>query len=389
MDNEVMDNKVMDNKVMDNKVMDNEVVDNEEKGVYTRIESKYYNYKAKEDLNLYFDEDITAFNNVYISAYNVNVSSLEPFLNFFLIKPKTCNKLQFPEVHIFKHFESIELINYSKIFLFGLLKLNEFEKFIDTLIFNGFYKFENNLYLFFDITKCSIQLNNIYSNSTTWFALIDEIVNYKKLCNLKIEENVSDLFISNDKLCFLTDIDDNSYEIPVVSFIGTSNEKVKFKYVFGESSQNNNAILGPYFYFTNFNNAFTCKTADFKENKENKENKFNECIIRFALFTGKVKYIENNLNDTNDDSEIKKQRLEDEKNDQNIERLTMRITDHNGLWSREYDSVYLGQTELDNGILMKNTPIIVVKKYEQQCPLSYHYINKKTLDKEKHDYDIL
>jgi hypothetical protein len=91
-----------------------------------------------------------------------------------------------------------------------------------------------------------------------------------------------------------------------------------------------------------------------------------------------VKYIENNLHDPSDVSEIKKQRLEDELNDQNIERLTIRITDHDGLWSRDYNSVYLGHTELDNGIYLKNTPIFVVKEYEQQCPLSYHYINKKT-----------
>jgi hypothetical protein len=361
-------------------------MDNEVNDVYTQAEPKYYNYKAKEHLNLYFDEDITTFNNVYISAYNVNVSSLEPFLNFLLIKSKMSDKLKFPEVPIFKHFQSNELINYSKIFLFGLFKLNDFEKFIDLIIFNGFYKFENDLYLFFDITKCTIQLNNIYSNSTTWFALIDEIVNHKNVCNIKLENKVTNLFLSNDNFCFLVDSNDNSYEIPVVSFIGTTNEKVNFKYVFGESSQNKNAILGPYFYFTNFVNSFTCQNHNFQENNEYK---FNDCIIRFALFTGKVKYIENNLNDPNDESEIKKQRLEDEINDQNIERLTIRITDHDGLWSRDFNSVYLGQTELDNGMYLKNTPIFVVKEYEQQCPLSYHYINKKTLDYEKDEYGIL
>jgi len=361
-------------------------MDNEDNEVNRQVKTKYYNYKAKEDLSLYFNEDITTFNNVYISAYNVNANSLEPFLNFFLTKSKINNTLNFPKVPIFKHFESIELINYSKIFLLGLFKLTDFEKFNDSLIFNGFYKFENNLYLFFDITKCTIQKNNVYSNSTNWFLLIDEIVNHKNICNFKIEENITNLFLSNDKFCFLVDSNDNSYETPVVSFIGTSKEKVNFKYVFGESSQNKNGILGPYFYFTNFNNAFTCQYQNFKENTLNNSN---DCIIRFALFTGKVKYIENNLNDPNDESEIKKQRLEDETNDQNMERLTIRITDHDGLWSRDYDSVYVGQTELDNGINLKNTPIIVIKEYEQQCPLSYHYINKKTLEGEKQDYGIL
>jgi hypothetical protein len=46
-----------------------------------------------------------------------------------------------------------------------------------------------------------------------------------------------------------------------------------------------------------------------------------------------------------------------------------------------YNSVYLK----DEG----GHPTWALKKYEQQCPLSYHYINKKTLDYEKDEYGIL
>ena len=98
------------------------------------------------------------------------------------------------------------------------------------------------------------------------------------------------------------------------------------------------------------------------------------------MFTGKVKYIENNLNDPNDESQIKKQRLEDQTIDQNFERLTIRISDHDGLWSTNFNSVYLGHVELDNGIYLENTPIFVIKEYEQHIPLSYHYVNKKTIE---------
>ena len=347
------------------------------------IQQKYYNYKAKEDLLLYFDEDIKSFNNIYICSYNVNISSLEPFLNFLLTK-STNNTLQWPEVSIFKNFEISELINYSKITLFGLCKLNEFEKFIETLIFNGFYIFENNLYLFFDITKCDINIDDTYSNNPIWFSIVDEIVNHKSVCNFKIEKSVTDLFTCNENFSFLVDDNDNNYENPVVSFIGTSKEKVNFKYIFGEMSQNKNAILGPYFYFTNFNNACKNQYHGFQETNEK-----NDCIIRFALFIGQVKYIENNLNDPNDDSDIKKQRLQDSTLDQKIECLTNRITDHDGLWSKKFNSVYLGHIELDNGENLKNTPIIVIKEYEQQCPLSYHFINKKTIEEDKEKYSIL
>ena len=72
--------------------------------------------------------------------------------------------------------------------------------------------------------------------------------------------------------------------------------------------------------------------------------------------------------------------------DRNMEILTMRISDHDGKWADNYDSVFLSKTELDNGAYLKNTPIMVLKEYEQQIPLSYHLIDKKYL-KEKYDAD--
>ena len=80
-------------------------------------------------------------------------------------------------------------------------------------------------------------------------------------------------------------------------------------------------------------------------------------------------------------------RLQDETLDTNYERLTMRISDYDGKWAQNFDSCYLGHIELDNGKYLKNTPIIVVKDYNQQIPLSYHYNKKMHL--ETHEYAIL
>jgi hypothetical protein len=342
---------------------------------YIPVEEKYYNYKAKDDFLLYLSDEISSFNKVHVCPYKVNNKYKFPFLNFLLHKKKGETTLEFLEIPIFKSFDSRELINYSKICLFGLCMLNDLNNFIENCCFNGFYLFENNLYLFFDINNCDININDIYSNNTLWFAIIDEIVNHQNICNIKINDNVKNLFISNDNLCFLINENNESYEIPVIGFSGSTKSKAHFKYIFGESIQNKNALLGPYYYFTDFKNTF-------KDDK-------NECIIRFALFTGNVKYIENINNDPIDNSDIKKQRLQDYNLDQNIERLTMRISDHDGLWSKTFDSAYLGYTELDNGDYLKNTPIIVIKEYEQQIPLSYHYINKNTRNQEIEKYEIL
>ena len=110
-------------------------------------------------------------------------------------------------------------------------------------------------------------------------------------------------------------------------------------------------------------------------------------IVRFAIFLGLTKYIENHLNDPEDASDIKKQRLLDESIDQSIERLTMRISDHDGKWSANYDSAYLGKIELDNGIYLHNK-ILALKEYTQQIPLSFHYVNASQ-KKGEEDYSIL
>jgi hypothetical protein len=70
----------------------------------------------------------------------------------------------------------------------------------------------------------------------------------------------------------------------------------------------------------------------------------------------------------------------------------MRISDHQGKWAETFDSCYLGSIALDNGEYLKNTPLLVVKEYNQQIPLSYHFINKSKLKlnyNEKQEYFII
>ena len=66
----------------------------------------------------------------------------------------------------------------------------------------------------------------------------------------------------------------------------------------------------------------------------------------------------------------------------------MRISDYDGIWSKDYDSCYLGNIKLDNDEKMPYSPLYVLKNYNQQIPLSYHYINNTTHSKIG-DYSIL
>ena len=95
-----------------------------------------------------------------------------------------------------------------------------------------------------------------------------------------------------------------------------------------------------------------------------------------------MKVVLNYPEDPNDESKIKMEKIED-----NYEKLTVRITDYDGKWAEKYDSIFIGNIELDNGEKIKNAPIYVIKNYEQQVPLSYHYLDKRYL-KDKFDETI-
>ena len=323
---------------------------------YIPIEPNYYNYKGKKILTEKFNNnDIMMYNSVNICAYKVDNKHKYPFLHFLLINNEMNNTLTLPNLLIFKKFTTEELVDYSKFCLFGLTNLPDFEKFNEALEFNGFFEFNNILYLFFDITNCNCKVDDDYSN-VIYFPIINEIVNTKKYANLIIDNIVSHLFSFNYELSFLTDKNDNVYEIPIIGYVNKPRESSNFTFIFGETKGDKTSMFGPFFYFTDFNNA--------SKNRGD--------LIRFALFIGNTKYIENNPNDPIDESEIKKERLQDSNLDKNIEYLTIKISDHDGKWSKKYDSVYLWDVELDNGKYLKNTPIIVVKEYEQQVPLSCH-----------------
>lgn len=326
---------------------------------YIPIAPKYYNYKGENLFNCEFTQPVTLYKNVNICAYNINTSGKYPFQQFILTK-SIHDTIEFPSILVYTDFNSVELINYTKVCLFGLLNIDDFEKFNELIHFIGYYEYNNNLYLFFDITNCKSNIDYTYKNSNLWVAILDEIINQKKICDIEIDKEVTDFFIKNDELCFLIDDNNVNYEIPIVGYVSKEKSKANFTYIFGESARDKNGLLGPYFYFTDLNNAL-------HNNGEN--------IIRFALFLGTTKYIQNLKNDPIDSSSIKSQRLQDNNLDKNMEYLTMRISDHDGKWAELYDSAYLGHIILDDETELKNTPIIVLKTYEQQIPLSYHYKN--------------
>jgi len=348
---------------------------------YNPVPPRYYDYKGKTHLKLDYKNELFEYCDINIFAYTINNEKKYPFQQILLAKSTVNSELTFPKIPLFNNLNKNELIDYTKVCLFSFLSLENYETFNDLIRFDGFYEENNNLYLFFDLTKNNIQLYDIYNNSSLWFVLIDEIVNHKNICNIKINQAVTQIFQENHEFSFLIDDKDEPYELPIVCFISSSENKLNYNCMFGQIKEDKNQILGPYFYFKDYYSAFEEAGSLIKDNMK-------MGLVRFAIFIGNVKYIENYPNDPVDESEIKKQRLQDSNLDQNIERLTMRISDHDGKWADNYDSVYLGNVELDDGSHL-NKHLTVVKEYEQEIPLSYHYIKNNTLQGKKEDYLIL
>jgi hypothetical protein len=339
---------------------------------YNPENPNFYLFKPKTYLNSNLDKiNLYNYNTINVCAYEVNNYGKYPFLKYLLVK-NMFDDLSFLNIELDLQYEKLnDLIKYIKKNLYEIFLLDDFDNFSEKISINGFYEYKNEFFICIDLTECNINIDDRYSNNYTWFAIIDELLNCKNICNLKIDKYVSNFFNNNYDFCLLLDSNNEAYEIPIVGFVGKQENKLNFTYIFGETPKDNNSILGPYYYFTDFNNAVNDSYNCSKHLVNNK------CgIVRFALFTGTTKYIENFVSDNYDSSEIKQERLNDELINKNKEQLTIRISDHDGKWSEQADSCYLGKITLDNGLLLENTPLIVLKEYKQQIPLSYHYLDK-------------
>ena len=362
--------------------------------IYYPVDKNYYHYIALDSLDADIDEYMNnnRVSKIEICGYEIDNSGISPFVKYLFEKDVLTNILGFPfESLNYDSLKSKSLIIYTKIKLFNLLQLPNYDNYDAKIQFKGFMVLGDTVKIFFDLSECKILLNDIFESNTMWFCLLDEIVNYQYVLNFSIDETITSFFKNNMNFCFLHDKNNVCYEVPSVYYTGrNSSMTLNFTHMFGVSTSNKNSILGPYFYFTDYQTAVKqgCWTTDNKPGvkygkviTDNEDGRYkNGGIIRFAIFLGKMKKIENFQIDANDMSDTKRERLDDFSLNQNMEMLTMRISDHDGKWAENYDSASIENIELDNGDYLENTPIIVVKNYDQQIPLSYHYINKASLN---------
>lgn len=294
------------------------------------------------------DNVLTNYKLKYINvcAYKITTETLYPFISYLFIFNNLHNKrLQLPRINI-------ENLDYDGETIIDFMKqgvINQLTKFDEKSIIdkadikcNGLDIYNDDAYLFLDITKLNINYNVAADYR---FAITNEIIN-KKSFSYEIDENSVDFFTNNVGYGLLYQANGPQYETPVIGYVTSSKKKLEYNFHMGIKREND--MFGESYYFTNMENAV----------------KGSECVIRIAVFLGKMCLKENFPEDTYDNLISYK----------NNEKMLFRITDHNEKWKKNYDSIYVGKIELDNGEEFVKGPVYAFKNYEQHKPLSYEYI---------------
>ena len=383
------------------------------------IDNKSYYYQAIECLNNDISSVYNCIDNarIHLCMYSVNTSAKNPFLEFFLIKNNQNDIypdiLCFPSFFYYRDVSNDILKESSKIQKMLLLDTS-------SVTFKGYLLEEvtglNDLYLFYEYNnetqnshENDIGSGEMYRNDILWKVVIDEIVNSRLLCNFPIDDVVTNFFLRNMQFMFLFKNNDKNnniiYETPTVVYHGVNESMLYFKYIFGIPKTNHDEIMGPFYYFTNYENAVKmsidsynnkCNSTPNAELKtETQPNILNFIldktktdkkigIIRSVIFLG-VNKVPTNYPEDDVDNSFHSSILSCIDNE-NVQ--INRISDHNGLWTDNYDSVYIGKLLLDNGKFINGAPLWVVKDYNQQASISYHYLSSKLLNDELyHDKD--
>jgi hypothetical protein len=324
-----------------------------------KTQAPKYNYRGLETLTKNIGE-ITDVDHVVICPYSINTDGVAPFLQFGLIN------------------DGISL-NFIKI------PWTEFSVDLDALNnFHGHLLDNKTLYLFFDYRPDNEDIFLLLFPIQS-FVLADEIMNHRMVCRTTISIDVLDFFTRHNQFLYLENHRGKIYESPVVAYRGTYAENATFMSTFGVSCSQSDAVMGPYYYFTDYINAMKQGIVPTEEQLANDEFKKylsadkkykHGSVLRFAVFLGKSKVVLNRPSDNIDESQMKQHLLSNDETS-SMARLTMRISDYDGTWTNQYDSVYVGKVDLDDGCKYMNSPLWVVKDYSQQTFLSSHPIDRQ------------
>ena len=378
----------------------------------TSTASNYYYYDIesdllKSDIEKYMDTYGYETGTINICIYQINVSGKTPFIQYILQKNNSQHKKQ-PDVikfPTFNYVKGMDIMSYCQSILdmtFICYSENMKEENKGEYVYKGFTNNNNQFQLFFDCSLYNIDVHKLYRENDLYLTLMDEIVNHQSICNFKIDQEVVDFFMNHPNFVYLVDADEYYIETPIVAYAGCNYNQLEFSSIFGISTSKPESLMGPYYYFTDYQNAIKAGgwankeiQNKLKKSSQNTSQKSTQKmvdydehgrfikggLIRFAIFPGNTKVTTNCLDNSTDKSQITQNMLELDSSTMEYKnaRNTIRFSDRDALWTQKYDSVYVGPMGLDNGDTYQEAPMWVLKDYEQQIPLTIHSIDKRTL----------
>jgi hypothetical protein len=344
---------------------------------------------------------------INLCIYQINVSGKVPFIQYILQKYNSQHKKQ-PDVikfPTFNYVKGMDIMSYCQSILdmtFICYSENMKEENKGEYVYKGFTNNNNQFQLFFDCSLYNIDVHKLYRENDLYLTLMDEMVNHQSICNFKIDQEVVDFFMNHPNFVYLVDADEYYIETPIVAYAGCNYNQLEFSSIFGISTSKPESLMGPYYYFTDYQNAIKAGgwankeiQNKLKKSSQNTSQKSTQKmvdydehgrfikggLIRFAIFPGNTKVTTNCLDNSTDKSQITQNMLELDSSTMEYKnaRNTIRFSDRDALWTQKYDSVYVGPMELDNGDTYQEAPMWVLKDYEQQIPLTIHSIDKRTL----------
>lgn len=324
-----------------------------------KINNKNFLYRALDDMKHNVEDMTDDIQKVVFVLYKVNTQGRSPFLEFgFDLSSET---------HLY-HFIECDRKEMEEV----LLQLNNLK---------GYVEKGPTAYLFYHLeanSEMQSMMKLLFPD--VHFILSYEIMNVKRVMKCHIHSDVIDFFSIHPETLLLHTEDDEAFDIPVVAYCGSSTADIEFIRALGVSPSEQSSPFGVGYYFTNFENAKKHALQGTGESIWNpaycpsdKNDTFvekNGVVSRFAIFPGAMKVQMNLPEDLVDNSAMKQYFLN--KGDCNhFAKMTMRITDHDGMWKDDFESIYAGKVELDDGEVFQDGPIWCLKEYNQQLFLTF------------------
>lgn len=325
-----------------------------------KIADRDYIYTASTLLNYGDINSIpSTYETVVVLLYKVNTEGKVPFLEFGLtydFQNRECDFMRIPR--------------------------NQLSELASKSSSAGYMLYSNTLssdfaFVFIPMDNYQPELKQMLSLiiPTLQFVVADEIMNLQHVFGFPISETVTEFFADNRHFLFLHDTKYNMYETPCIGYAGIEKSNADFTQVFGIDRSDATAPFGTGFYFTSFAKAQQNAIEPVYDylspcllNKSGE--KRNGVVSRFILFLRNMKVISNHPDDDIDESDIKTCML-NKVETRKIAKSTMRITDHDGKWQNNFDSVFIGDLLLDDGTRLDMGPLYVIKEHNQQMCLDY------------------